>query len=318
MKSTHKQLWRTMLLVFTLIFVAPGICMSQEPIKVEAAAKMKLNKTKANLNENKTLTLQVKNPTGKVTWSTSNKKVVRIKKTSGTKDAKATLTGVKKGKATITAKVGGKKLKATITVKHVHNWRGYATCTEPDKCTTCGTKKGLALGHNFSPATCKRAATCQRCGATTGTVGAHSWDADEVCAVCNTLNMPRLLDMNIANVASTTNMVRVQITNMGRQRWELPYKSSKRPYPATLTTNGRTYEVYLWDNNGAEWLYTASGTALERVIWFAIESRNPDDRFTITFNATLTFDLTYFNTRTAQNDRYRVTVRPDGSTFTKY
>lgn len=314
--KAHKQLWRTMLLAFTLMIVAPSICMLQEPIKVEAAAKMKLNKTKANLNENKTLTLQVKNPTGKVTWSTSNKKVVKIKKTSGTKKAKATLAGVKNGKATITAKVGKKKLKATITVKHVHKWRGYATCTEPDKCTTCGTTKGLALGHNFSPATCKKAATCQRCGATTGTVGAHSWDANEVCTVCDTLNMPRLLDMSITNVTNTTDLVRVQVTNMGRQRWALPYKSANVPYPATLTTNGRTYNVYLWSPNG--WLYSTDSSALNDTIFFAIESSNVADRFTITFNATLTFDLTYFNTRTSQNDRYRVTVTPSGSTFTKY
>ncbi len=105
-----------------LLAVVSGICMWQEPMKSEAAGKMRLNKKKASLNEKKKLMLQVKKPKGKVAWSSSKPTIAKIQKKSGKKNEKAVVLGVKAGKATITARIGKKKLAAVITVKHIHKY----------------------------------------------------------------------------------------------------------------------------------------------------------------------------------------------------
>lgn len=69
-----------------------------------------LNKTKATLTVDDTLQLKVLGTTSKVTWSSSNKSVVKVSK-------KGKVTAIKAGKATITAKVEGVKCKCKITVK---------------------------------------------------------------------------------------------------------------------------------------------------------------------------------------------------------
>ncbi|MBQ7202585.1 MAG: Ig-like domain-containing protein [Eubacterium sp.] len=78
---------------------------------VEAqAATIKLNKKKATLIKGKTVKLKVKGTKKKVKWTSSNKKVATVTK-------KGLVKAKKKGKATITAKVAGKKLKCKITVE---------------------------------------------------------------------------------------------------------------------------------------------------------------------------------------------------------
>lgn len=310
----HKILWRVLVFSLLLFLTMPVVFLMKEPIQAEAAPN--LSKKKVTVKEGKTITLKVKNPTEKVTWKSSNPKIVKVTKKTGTNKSKATLKGMAAGTATVTAKVGGMKLKAKVTVKHVHKWRGYATCTQPDSCIKCGAGRGLALGHSLSPATCLQPATCQRCGVKVGALGPHAWDSNEICTLCNTLNMPRLLDMQITNVAQgETDRVRVAMTNMGRQLYQLPYASQSVPFPATLTTNGKVYNVYLLGPNG--WQFTDSGNALNDNLAFAIESTNQNDFFTVTFNATLAFDIEYFNQRTGRYDRYRATVTPSGTTFIK-
>ena len=83
---------------------------------VDAAAKTKLNKKKITIKVGKTKKLKIKNLKGKkVKWKTSNKSVVKIKKTG--KKTVVKLKGKKAGTATITAKVGKKKYKCKVTVK---------------------------------------------------------------------------------------------------------------------------------------------------------------------------------------------------------
>ena len=70
------------------------------PINANAATKVTLSNTKITLRLGNTKVLKLKNAKGKVTWKTSNAKVVSIKK----KDATSiTLTPKKQGKVTITA-----------------------------------------------------------------------------------------------------------------------------------------------------------------------------------------------------------------------
>ena len=70
--------------------------------------KVKLNKKKVTLEIGKKVTLKLKNNKKKVKWSSSNKKVATVKK--------GKVTAKKKGKATITAKVGKKKYRCKVTV----------------------------------------------------------------------------------------------------------------------------------------------------------------------------------------------------------
>ena len=75
-----------------------------------AAQKPKLNKKSATIYVGKTVKLKVKGNRKKVKWSSSNKKVAAV-------SSKGKVKGKKAGKATITAKVGNKKLKCKIIVK---------------------------------------------------------------------------------------------------------------------------------------------------------------------------------------------------------
>ena len=74
------------------------------------AATMKLNKKKVTLKVGKSVTLKVKGTKKKVTWKSSNTKVVTVSK-------KGKIKAKKKGTATIYAKVANKKLKCKVTVK---------------------------------------------------------------------------------------------------------------------------------------------------------------------------------------------------------
>lgn len=104
MMRTKKQnvVFMALLLMFAFTFFCTD---------AQAAAKPKLSATKVTLKVGKTKKLKVKNAKKKkIKWTSSNKKVATVSK-SGKIKAK------KKGKATITAKVGKKKLKCKVTVK---------------------------------------------------------------------------------------------------------------------------------------------------------------------------------------------------------
>lgn len=80
-------------------------------------SKAKLSKKKVSVIAGGTVTLKVKKANKKVKWSTKNKKVVKITKTSGKKKETATIQGVKKGSAVVIAKIGKTKLKCKVKVK---------------------------------------------------------------------------------------------------------------------------------------------------------------------------------------------------------
>lgn len=105
----RKNKWVSILVVLVLV------CTLVFTTTVTAsAATMKLNKKSASVYVGSTVTLKVLNTSSKVTWTTSDKSIATVKST-GTKSAK--VTAKKAGKVTITAKVGEKKFKCTVTVK---------------------------------------------------------------------------------------------------------------------------------------------------------------------------------------------------------
>lgn len=64
-----------------------------------------------------------------------------------------------------------------------HQWVN-ATCTEPKKCTLCGTTDGVALGHVWKEATCVTYKTCSVCGEKfDNNYGKHSY-VNGVCSSC--------------------------------------------------------------------------------------------------------------------------------------
>lgn len=71
-----------------------------------------INKTKICIAKGDTYTLKVKNTNQKIKWSSSDKKVATV-------NSKGKVTAKKKGTATITAKVGNKKLKCKVTINKV-------------------------------------------------------------------------------------------------------------------------------------------------------------------------------------------------------
>lgn len=85
----------TLCLLFSLLF--PGKA-------VNAAPRMRLNKTAVTLIQGKTVKLRVIGTKRKVTWKSSNKKIAKVNK-------KGVVKALSPGKCTITAKVRGKKLK---------------------------------------------------------------------------------------------------------------------------------------------------------------------------------------------------------------
>lgn len=102
MKKTKK------LLTICLMFVC--MLMLFPALNAEAASKVKMNKTKTTVYIGTTTTLKVTGTKKTVTWSSDNKKVAVV-------NQKGKVTPKKAGKATITAKVAGKKYTCKVTVK---------------------------------------------------------------------------------------------------------------------------------------------------------------------------------------------------------
>ena len=91
--------------LFVMTVFAIVVCIS---LQVEAAGKVELSKSKIVVELGTTEQLKVVNTRKKVKWSTSDKKIVKVKK--------GVLTPVSVGTANVTAKVAGKKYTCKVTV----------------------------------------------------------------------------------------------------------------------------------------------------------------------------------------------------------
>lgn len=95
---TRKKQLKKLVICIVCVMICNLIAFT--PVNANAATKVTLSNTKITLKLGNTKVLKLKNAKGKVTWKTSNAKVVSIKK----KDATSiTLTPKKQGKVTITA-----------------------------------------------------------------------------------------------------------------------------------------------------------------------------------------------------------------------
>lgn len=101
--------------VVAMLFMLVAVFVFTVPAQ---AAGAKLSKKSATLFVGETLKLKVTGGSGKITWSSKNKKIVTVSKDG-------LVTAKKKGNCTITAKCGNKKLTCKIKVKALP--KNYAT-----------------------------------------------------------------------------------------------------------------------------------------------------------------------------------------------
>lgn len=105
MNKRKKGLCQLLACVMVLVMLV-----SLSPVNVQAASKVKINKTKTTMYVGTPKTLKVTGTTKKVTWKSSNKKIATV-------SAKGKVTPKKAGTVVITAKVSGKNYKCKVTVK---------------------------------------------------------------------------------------------------------------------------------------------------------------------------------------------------------
>ena len=105
MNQKRKGLYQLLACLMILVMLV-----SLSPVNVQAASKVKINKTKTTMYVGTPKTLKVTGTTKKVTWKSSNKKIATV-------SAKGKVTPKKAGTVVITAKVSGKNYKCKITVK---------------------------------------------------------------------------------------------------------------------------------------------------------------------------------------------------------
>lgn len=106
MKRISKIIALCMVLFVGCAFTIPA---ATGTLESHAAAKVKISKKKATIIKGKTMQLKIKGTKKKAKWSSNKKSVATV-------NNKGKVTGKKTGKATITAKVGGKKYTCKVTV----------------------------------------------------------------------------------------------------------------------------------------------------------------------------------------------------------
>lgn len=294
-----------------------------------------ISKKSATVNEGKAITLTAKNAGKKISWSTSNKSVIKVVETSGSKNTKVSVLGVAPGTATLTGKIGTVKVQTKITVKHVHKYSeatcdkaatcacgavsgqplGHlagtaATCTTGQYCQRCNILLVQPLGHNMSVATCQKAATCQRpgCGYTEGGLADHDWNYDTgFCRTpgCNEMNLNHFISMSIDNCGSRTDLVRVRVSNQGRYELQLCDGDGK----ATVSVPSASLQIQAraWDPEDGEaigsWRVPSGARGY---VYFGTTNI-----FGIDFDTILEYDIFY------NHIKYHVKVTEDGFTYEK-
>lgn len=165
MKRLRKILCITALAIAIAVGSQPFMGTLSEPVQVEAASTVKLNKTKLVLDRGKTYQLKVSGTKKKVTWKSSKKSVATVS-SSGKVTAKKT------GKAVITAKVGKSTYRCNVTVESpkiskksatvyvnktiilkMNNTTRKVTWTSKDKTIATVTSKGVVKGKKAGTTT---------------------------------------------------------------------------------------------------------------------------------------------------------------------
>lgn len=105
-----KKILLSIIVINTLFYIIPSIMTIDENGFVVNASSVKISKRKYKMNKGEKYTLKITGTKKKVKWFTSNKRIATV-------NSKGKVTAKKKGKITITAKVGNKKYKCKITIE---------------------------------------------------------------------------------------------------------------------------------------------------------------------------------------------------------
>lgn len=159
LKKTHKTI--AFLLIFSILSLSL-IPITKDTVTAKAAGKIYLSNTSLTLELDHYKTLRVRGTSGKVTWSSSDRKVASVS-SSGKVFANAP------GYATITASVGGKKLKCKVNIVYmaknatvtkdqsssltIFGARGNAVYTSSDPSVVTVSAKGKLTGKKVGKAT---------------------------------------------------------------------------------------------------------------------------------------------------------------------
>lgn len=145
-KRIFKQLV-TLVLVFVLTVAGIGVTP-----QVDAATKIKINKTSASLYVGSSTTLKISGSSKKVTWSSNKTSVATV-------SSKGKVTAKKAGTAVVTAKVSGKKYTCTVKVKNPYLNAKTKTLTAGKTYTLkiTGTKAKTWTSNKTSVATVSKA-----------------------------------------------------------------------------------------------------------------------------------------------------------------
>lgn len=193
MKKTKNLVFMLFVFLFMLLVI---------PADVEAAGKVKINRTKTTIYTGETTTLKVSGTKKKVRWTTTNKKVATV-------SCKGKVTGKKAGTATITAKVSGKSYKCKVTVKKPYLNKSKVTLTRGKtftlKLTGAVAKKYTSSNKAVATVTGKGKITAKKPGTATITCTAgnskkytckvtvkteeqHIWDSGKITKAANCMS----------------------------------------------------------------------------------------------------------------------------------
>lgn len=142
--------------VFCMMFVT-ALCVGN---LAQAQAAVSLNQTNATICAGGKTTLKVNGTTKTVKWSTSDKNIAKV-------NAKGVVTGVKKGKATITAGIGTKKYSCRVVVNQSYGASQSAVSIKNQTFVTITFTKDAVVTYKIENA--------DICSASWG-----SWDGNEV------------------------------------------------------------------------------------------------------------------------------------------
>lgn len=142
-----------------------ALCFTFIPtVNVEAASKVKINKTSTTIYVGKTETLKISGTSKTVKWTTSNKRVATVSN-------KGKVTAKKAGTATITAKVSGKSYKCKVTVKNPSLNKSKVTLEKGKtltlKLTGATAKKYTSSNKNVATVSSKGKIIAKKAGAAT-------------------------------------------------------------------------------------------------------------------------------------------------------
>lgn len=122
----------------TLIYLVLILLLVMASSVTVFATTAKINKSKATIYVGNSTTLKITNTSKKVTWSSSDKRIATVMST-GNKTAKVTAKSA--GKATVFAKVNGRKYRCVVTTKYkVGSRQNPAIATEGVTITTMNGK----------------------------------------------------------------------------------------------------------------------------------------------------------------------------------